>query len=308
MASAVDSLSISRISTARCRPILVLGADRSGTSLISEITYRWGANAGDISALGGANDGNPQGYWEYEPMEALLDRLFKSAGVPIWHPDFPTRMRSLAKDPVLRDDTLALAASMEDGPAWFWKEPNICPCLPFFLSLIESPIFIVAVRNPYDSAISYEKLVVPPTMAGSIRLRALYLLRWQHYVLSILDGVAANPSTIYVPYDDLVNDPSAQCERLCAFLDRECGLGGDPSARLRRMVATVDPALRRNRAGRQFETSDDATSTQRDLFRHLLERVDKPNLPFSRAAFPMPPGSREYLGNADLMLSMLRKL
>jgi hypothetical protein len=83
---------------------------------------------------------------------------------------------------------------------------------------------------------------------------------------------------------------------------------GDNTQRVQRMIQTVDPALRRNRGDRLFDTADEATPTQRALFRHLLQRVQDPALPFSAADYPLPPGGKEYLENADLMLSMLRKL
>jgi hypothetical protein len=291
-----------------CRPIFVLGADRSGTSLISEIIYRWGANAGDITSLGSANEGNPRGYWEYEPMEELLDKLFAAAGVSPWHPEFPGRVRALTRDPALRAEVLRLVAGMEEGPAWFWKEPNLCLCLPFFVDIVPAPLFVVAIRNPYESALSYEKFILPSTLYGTIRLRSLYLLRWQQLVVSILEHAVNHPGVIYVPYVELVNDPADQCDRLCAFLDRECGVDGDRTQRVQRMIQTVEPALRRNRGDRLFDTADEATPTQRALFRHLLQRVGDPALPFSAADYPLPPGGKEYLENADLMLSMLRKL
>jgi hypothetical protein len=286
----------------------VLGVDRSGTSLISEVIYRWGANAGDIMQLRSANENNPQGYWEYEPMEALVDKLFLASGVTPWHPEFPGRARALANDPALRAEALRLVAGMEEGPAWFWKAPNLCHCLPFFVEIIPSAVFVVAIRNPYESALSYEKFVLPSTLHGTVRLRSLYLLRWQHFVVSILEHAVDHPSVIYVPYLELVNDPADQCGRLCAFLDRECGVDGDNTQRVQRMVQAVNPALRRHRGDRLFDTADEATATQRALFRHLLQRIREPALPFSATDYSLPPGGAEYLNNADLMLSMLHKL
>jgi hypothetical protein len=87
-----------------------------------------------------------------------------------------------------------------------------------------------------------------------------------------------------------VNDPAGQYDRLCAFLDRECGVDGDNTERVRRMTQTVDPALRRNRSDRLFDTADEATPTQRALLRHLLQRVQDSALPFSAADYPLPPG------------------
>jgi hypothetical protein len=290
------------------RPILVLGCDRSGTSLISEVIYRWGANAGDIMQMDIANEGNPHGYWEYQPMERFVEKLFQASGVTKWHPEFPARVRALANAPALRAEAQRLVAEMEQGPAWFWKEPYLCLALPFLSQLVPSAVFVVAIRNPYESALSYEKFVLPRTLQGMVRLRSLYLLRWQHFVLSILEHAVGHPRAIYVPYRELVNEPADQCDRLCTFLDRECGVDGDSAPRVARMIEAVDPALHRNRGDRLLDTAEEATPTQRALFRHLLQRVREPALPFSAADYALPPGGREYLENADLMLSMLDKL
>jgi hypothetical protein len=138
-------------------------------------------------------------------MEELLDKLFGAARVSPWHPEFPERVRALAHDPVLRAEALRLIGGMEEGPAWFWKEPNLCHCLPFFMGIIPSPLLAVAIRNPYESALSYEKFVLPSTLQGTIRLRSLYVLRWQHFMVSILEHAVHHPSVIYLHYVELVN-------------------------------------------------------------------------------------------------------
>lgn len=53
-------------------PIIVLGAERSGTSVLAEMIHRWGAYAGapDHTRLGDPQ--NPRGYWEYEPIWRML--------------------------------------------------------------------------------------------------------------------------------------------------------------------------------------------------------------------------------------------
>src|SRR5947209_7457888 len=66
------------------RPIIILGVDRSGTSLIAELVHRWGAYAGEASELAPGNEGNPQGYWEYMPMEDFLSDLSRSVGLSDW--------------------------------------------------------------------------------------------------------------------------------------------------------------------------------------------------------------------------------
>ena len=55
--------------------IIVLGMPRSGTSLVADPVYRWGAYAEPKQALLKADEWNPQGYWEYIPLKRLNDEL-----------------------------------------------------------------------------------------------------------------------------------------------------------------------------------------------------------------------------------------
>jgi len=54
------------------RPIIVLGAERSGTSVCAEMVYAWGAHAGDPADLPAADVLNPRGRWEHLPWWDLL--------------------------------------------------------------------------------------------------------------------------------------------------------------------------------------------------------------------------------------------
>lgn len=290
------------------RPIFILGVDRSGSSLVSEITYRWGAHAGDLNLLAEGNDGNPQGYWEYQPMEQFVDKLFRATKMTMWNPQFPARLRQLALDPALRAEAKTLIDAMETEPVWFWKEPGLSLSLPFFMAVLNNPLFIVTVRNPYESALSYEKFMLPGAFHGTIRLRAMFLLRWQHFMLSILDHLALHPHTIYLPYDQLLARPAEQCERLCVFLDQHCGRDDDRSRRVQKMTEVINPTLWRNRSEISLDEVDEATSAQRALYQHLQQRTREPVAAFDRALYPMAGWWPEYLDNADLMLEMLRKL
>ncbi len=302
----IESMAGTRAPTSR--PIFILGVDRSGSSLVSEITYRWGANAGDLNLLAEGNDGNPQGYWEYQPMELFVEKLFRAAKVSPWNPEFPARLRQLALDPVFRDEAKSLIDTMETEPVWFWKEPGLSLCLPFFESILVDPLFIITVRNPYESALSYEKFMLPGVFHDTIRLRALFLLRWQHFMLSILDNLSRNPNTIYLSYDQLLARPAEQCERLCAFLDRHCGRNDDNAGRVRKMTDVVNPSLWRNRSEVSLDDVDEATPAQRELFAHMLLRTREPTASFDRGLYPMAGWWSEYLENIDLMLQLVRKL
>lgn len=145
------------------RPIFVLGIDRSGTSLLTEVVSRWGAYAGSPELMHRADDGNPQGYWEYPPMQDALAELLGNVGLTIWDPDFRRLIRQQASDPAMRRRLLEVARSMENpGGFWLWKEQNLIFALPFLREVFPEATYLITLRNPYDSAVSYEKLRIPP--------------------------------------------------------------------------------------------------------------------------------------------------
>src|SRR5262249_17511133 len=69
----------------RIRPIIVLGAERSGTSAWAELIYRWGGYAGGGDELAEPDGLNPHGRWEYGPLWDLLALVGDfAAGVSWW--------------------------------------------------------------------------------------------------------------------------------------------------------------------------------------------------------------------------------
>jgi hypothetical protein len=291
------------------RPIIVLGVDRSGTSLVSQLLWKWGAYPGDLSKLLQANPNNPQGYFEYTPMQDLLDELMNHTGLSNCHPDMQARLAELADDPTFRDPALRLVAEMEaEGKPWFWKEPYLSVSLGFWEPIWKRPIYIIPVRNPQDSALSFEKMFLPPALkGGGIRIVAMFLLRWQHFILSILAHSENNESTLFVPYEELLARPEEQCRRLARFLDAECGIVDGDASRLEQMTATVDPGLWRNKSPIPFEEVPEATAEQKALLALLRRKVDNSREPFDPSLYPLSAGWREYLQNFDLIFDMFNQ-
>ena len=67
-----------------CRPIIVVGAERSGTSVCAEMVHAWGASAGDPGDLPRADALNPRGRREYLPLWDLLAEIGGFAGGASW--------------------------------------------------------------------------------------------------------------------------------------------------------------------------------------------------------------------------------
>lgn len=290
-----------------CRPIIVLGVDRSGTSLVAETVARWGAYAGPEGDLASADEHNPHGYWEHQPMEDFLDELFTATGVSMWHPALASLVERKADEERFRNAAEALVAAMESaGGPWVWKEPYLSLSLPFWERIWRDPLYVITVRDPQESARSYQKAILPPQFADGLRLRSLFFLRWQHFLSAIFRSQVTRTGSIVVSYEKLVASPRTQCERLARFLGVRLGLEPRPDAP-EVMAAAVDPSLRRNRSGLPFWEATEATEEQKLLYEFLLERADDSGAPTdSRASGEIPDWGREYLENFDALWTLIK--
>lgn len=274
-----------------CRPIIVLGAERSGTSVCAEMVHAWGAHAGDPGDLPAADVLNPRGRWEYLPLWDLLADIGDfAAGATWWAEDFPATVAAKAADPQLASRARALMAAMAvPGRPWLWKDPALCHFLGFWRPLWQAPVFVVMVRHPVDLAVSWNQF----RRAGGLAEVSLEcnLLRWQHMMLSVLQALDAEPATLFAEYETVTGDPQGQAQRLATFLDRQCATasGNDTVAR---MAAVCLPSLRRNRDGQRREEL--MTAPQRSLYRFMQQKVNDPSTPLTDD-FPMPAGWREQI-------------
>lgn len=293
--------------SAPCRPILVLGIERTGTSLVADLIHRWGAYPGEPDSLGTPDAANPRGYFEHAPMEELLLEVAASTGVTPWDPRFPGLLRQRADDPVLRAKALELVARMEEpGLPWLWKEPFLSLHISFWERILAAPACVVTVRNPHDSARSFARIGLGQEMSDRLPLTSFFILRWQLFMLSILDYFERNPDHLVVCYEDLLRSPAEQVERLRRFLDRQLGLPEGGEERSARMLAAVDPALWRHRAESSFFEVPEATEAQKELLRHLKRRAADVREPFAPERYPIPPHYQEYLENFDVLRGYLR--
>lgn len=291
-----------------CRPIIVLGAERSGTSVCAEMVHAWGAYAGDPRELPPADELNPRGRWEYLPLWDLLSEIGEFAtGATWWAEDFPAKVAAKAADRQVADRARALVARMA-APArpWLWKDPALCHFLGFWQQFLREPVFVVMVRHPLDIAVSWNQFRVASGL-HEVSLEC-NLLRWQHMTLSVLRAIGPGPATVFTEYEAVTGDPAAQARRLAAFLDRQCATtSGDDT--VARMAGVCMPGLRRNRGGQRQEEL--MTAPQRSLYRFLRQQAEHFQLP-DTDDFPMPAGWREWVigeesGDANRAAAMKRR-
>lgn len=293
----------------RSRPILVLGADRSGTSLVADLIARWGADAGDLSRHEVVDEHNPRGYFEYLPMQEVLHELLAAAHCSVWDPDFPSRIARLAVEPRYRQLALAQVAEMDrSGKPWLWKEPLMSLQMAFWEKIVPSPVCVVTLRNPSDSARSFAKMNYPPELRDELSAEAAFAFRWQFAMLAILDYLERNPDHLFLRYESLLEDPAGQVERLRAFLDRQLEAQEGASERASAMLEAVEPGLWRNRGKVSFFDLPQVTAEQKSLLSHLQDRAADLQAPIDPARYPLPADAFEYLEDFNAWTEHLHQL
>ena len=292
--------------SSRPEPILILGMERSGTSLVAEMVHRWGAFGGAPSDLENGDQHNPHGYFEEPQLQQLLNRLVKGR---FWRPELLSTIGQQADEPEVRSAALRLIHEMRlRSEIWFWKEPFISVTLPFLQRLLPDPVYIIPVRNPYESALSWQLYFLPFELQGSVRVVQAGLLRWYCMIRATLHGTEASRRKIFLSYESLIQNPAQQCGRLCRFLDEQFGLGEGAEERVARMLEAVDPDLYRNRSSVPFCDMPQPRPEQKALYRILQRKIEEPSVPFDLAEFPFPQLYVEYLDNLEVFQQIYQQL
>ena len=290
----------------KSHPIIVLGVERSGTSVVAEMLHKWGAYAGPLEKLHKADTHAPRGYWEYEPLWDLLAELGDfDAGGTWWDSNFQRRMSEKAADPVYKQKATELMAGMYQGDPWFWKDPALSHFLPFWKQIWGDAVYIITVRNPLDTAASWQKFIMPPNVETRISFIPMNLLRWQHMMVLILQHTEDVQHRLFLGYEDIICDPRRQAEKLVDFLDARFGERG---SRIQAMVDVVEPKLWRNDCGVSFEQSSEATPEQKALYTFVRQKIDNTFEGFDVAKYPLPPGYLEFLNVQEALLKACREL
>jgi len=289
--------------TAKCRPIIVLGAERSGTSVVAEMVHRWGAYAGESGKLRTSDEHNPQGYWEYRPVWDFLVELGDFAeGISWWDDSFQERVKDKLLVRQYREKALELVAAMEkEGKPWVWKDPALSFFLPFWKEIWGDAAYVIAVRNPYDTALSWQKFTLPSKLESSVSLIAGNLLRWQYIMLLILEHTDKAESKTFIPFEGLMRKPRTQAARLHEFLNWTCEARIADDRRVEVMAQAVNPRLWHNQSQMPFSQVHEATNEQKALYELLERKAEDPLSKFEVTKYPMYPGWREAVKNEEAL-------
>ena len=288
------------------RPIIVLGVERSGTSVVAEMVHRWGAYAGASERLHEADTHAPRGYWEYLPLWNFLAELGDFAsGATWWDSDFQQRIEDKATEPGYRIKAVELMSEMHNGGPFFWKDPALAHFLPFWKQIWEEAIYVITIRNPLDAAVSWQKFIMPSNGKVRVSFVALNLLRWQRMMTLILHHTENAAHRIFLGYEDIMRRPREQAGRLSEFLNLR--FENRPS-RIQAMVEAVDPRLWRNNCCIPFEEVPEATDQQKALYFFARQKIINPFEHFDVAEYPLPPGYLEFLNIQEALLKACRDL
>ena len=294
------------MTNAENHPIIVLGVERSGTSVVVEMVHRWGAYAGASETLHEADAHAPRGYWEFLPLWDLLAELGDFAsGVTWWDCDFQQRIEDKAANPVYKTKATGLMSQMYKGNPWFWKDPALSHFLPFWKQIWGDATYIITVRNPLDIALSWQKFIMPANVKVHISFIAMNLLRWQHMMTLILLHTEDAQHRLFLGYEDIMRKPRVQAERLAEFLNSKFGNRISP---IQTIVDAVDPRLWRNDCRMPFDQVPEATESQKALYSFARQKIEDPLEPFDITKYPLPPGYLEFLNIQEALLKACREL
>lgn len=206
-----------RTGVAESRPVVILGMHRSGTSVVAQMIHALGVYAGQPNELQPPDMFNPTGYWEYREAVQLNGEILEELGAT-WY-DMADADLSRLTD-VQRADYVARARSvvqslMGRGP-FLLKDPRMAALLPLWREVLQTPVFVIAWRDPMAVARSLATRDKQPLLRS--------LAAWEHHYRSLLRDTEGLPRLL-VSYEDLLADPKRVAHELNAALT-ELGIEG----------------------------------------------------------------------------------
>ena len=219
--------------------LIVLGAHRSGTSMVTRLVSLMSASLGPSEYILNADDWNPTGYWERADVSGINESLLRAAGSS-WDraADFDVRNVPAGELRLFRDRAAAIVANLNAVRPWVMKDPRLCILLPLWRPLLNHPIGICIYRNPLDVAASLHARDKIPLSQG--------LDLWETYTRSAL-AVANDLPLVVVSYETLVSTPAAAVRDLFDELTR-LGAKGLRWPGEEALLRFVDPELRHHHA------------------------------------------------------------
>ena len=224
------------------QPILVLGMHRSGTSALARVLGLMGAWIGDDDDLLPPHPtDNPTGYWEradvvhsHEDFLAEVGHGWDRIAGFDW-----TKLKLSARNELdARLRSIVAGFDCGDRP-WLLKDPRLCLLLPAWKAIVPKPVYVVAVRDPRETAVS-----MLSSHRGDYTTHFLLAL-WERYLHTVLADLAGE-RVLFVSYARLLEDPNGQAKRLLDSL-QALGVSGLHAVDANQLGTFLDVRLKRSR-------------------------------------------------------------
>lgn len=255
--------------------LIVLGMHRSGTSALSGVLVKLGAQA--PGSLMPPTQDNPRGYWESTALMKFHDRVLESAGIrwDDWDGFNPEWIESPAGQTFVADLSSLLDAEYGDARLILVKDPRMCRLFPLWAAALGefgiTPKVVIPVRHPDEVARS---LATRDQMGGGQAQ-----LLWLRHLLDA-EASTRGVTRAFLRYTDLLNEWQPEIERLSDQLGiKWTRQSGATTAEINDYLA---PQLRHHAA---TTPSSPARSTiarwAHDAYRAIDSLIDNPRCPDS---------------------------
>ena len=286
----VQSLAKTRLSCDA--PVLITGMHRAGTSMVARMVNLLGVNLGTnlLGVHGTPDPTNPKGHWEdigcIDANKAIIRDAIDYQTEWEWANAVQVQHDSLS--PTTHTTMQEAVAPLKTSGRWGFKDPRNCVTLRAWCAELGRPAIVVGCRNPIDVARSlYNRNSLP--FVDGLRL-------WVTYYRALLETVAdLKLATIFVEYEEVLEDPCTAFTRLGDFIQAPASLAEAGMASVRDFV---DPKLRHNRSsypsteklGELFgeQALESEIQELQELY-GLLQNLSKLPAPPAEASTPKPP-------------------
>jgi hypothetical protein len=223
--------------SARPRPVCVLTAGRSGSSLAARAINLLGVHLGAEEEMMGATEQNERGFWENLAIYRLNEEILGLLGGSWYQP--PKRTAEWACDERFEELRARAAGIVGDlelaGRRWGFKDPRTIVLLPFWRQIVGEMDYLICVRRAHPFVRSVEALAPP---GGAHVTAGLWLDMNAAALAQTVDA-----RRMFVFYEDWFEDPCRVAGQVAAFIHGDAGAAEREV--LDAVVAFIDPMLRR---------------------------------------------------------------
>jgi hypothetical protein len=238
---------------------------RSGTSMLTRLLNISGVYLGENHELVGAAESNIKGHWENKKIKDINDEILNILGGASYNPPNLPQKWYLNKDL----DSITIKAqqylnnAFSKKAVWGWKDPRTCLTFPFWENILETEEIkiVIIIRNSLAVAQSLKKRGNNPIEYG--------LWLWSKYWTKIIQNTK-NHSTLFITYEDLLNDWRQEMTRIFEFLDSDKLTLDDKEDQIKNFI---DPTLRHNK-GNINNTQSINTNDKKDVIIGITKEMD----------------------------------